>query len=114
MLKNFAKYTALATIGLSSLLPLTQVHAAETKRQNIVFWHSMTGQNQPAIERIVNDFNASQTKYKVTPEFQGQYVEALPKFLSVGGTSKAPDLFQSNEISTKQLSTSGMIEPWKH
>ncbi|MFT9391925.1 ABC transporter substrate-binding protein [Leuconostoc pseudomesenteroides] len=111
MFKNVAKYVALTTIGLSAVVPMVQVHAADSKRQNIVFWHSMTGQNQQAIERIVNDFNASQTKYQVTPEFQGQYVEALPKFLSVGGTSKAPDLFQSNEISTKQLSTSGMIEP---
>ncbi|KAI3473779.1 hypothetical protein Pfo_031444 [Paulownia fortunei] len=59
---------------------MVQVHAADSKRQNIVFWHSMTGQNQQAIERIVNDFNASQTKYKVTPEFQGQYVEALQSF----------------------------------
>lgn len=111
MFRNTTKYVALATIGLGAVLPLTQVHAADTKRQNIVFWHSMTGQNAQAIDRVVNDYNASQTKYKVIPEFQGQYVEALPKFLSVGGTSKAPDLFQSNEISTKQLSTSGMIEP---
>ena len=72
---------ALATIGLGAVLPLTQVHAADTKRQNIVFWHSMTGQNAQAIDRVVNDYNASQTKYKVIPEFQGQYVEALPKFL---------------------------------
>lgn len=111
MLQKIAKYAALTTIGLSAVVPLTQIHADTTSRQNVVFWHSMTGQNATAINRVVDDFNASQTKYKVIPEFQGQYVEALPKFLSVGGTKKAPDLFQSNEISTKQLSTSGMIEP---
>lgn len=110
MFKNIAKYSALLAIGAGVAAPVTTVDAA-SKPEKIVFWHSMTGQNQKSIERIVKDFNNSQKDYEVVPEFQGQYVEALPKFLSVGGSKKAPDLFQSNEISTKQLASSGMIEP---
>lgn len=112
MFKHIAKYSILLTVGVGAAMPLTTVHGnAASKPEKITFWHSMTGETQKSIERVVNDFNQSQNDYKVVPEFQGQYVEALPKFLSVGGTKKAPVLFQSNEISTKQLATSGMIEP---
>lgn len=110
MFKNIAKYSALLAIGAGVAAPVPTVDAA-SKPEKIVFWNSITGQNQKSIERIVKDFNNSQMDYEVVPEFKGQYVEALPKFLSVGGSKKAPDLFQSNEISTKQLASSGMIEP---
>ncbi|MCM0583100.1 ABC transporter substrate-binding protein [Weissella diestrammenae] len=111
MIKKMSQYITLATVLGATAASVVPIEAATHKRQEIVFWHSMTGQNEKAIQRVVHNFNNSQQKYRVVSEFQGQYVEALPKFLSVGGTKKAPDLFQSNEISTKQLATSGMIEP---
>ncbi|WP_243185587.1 hypothetical protein [Weissella viridescens] len=94
MFKHIAKYSILLSVGVGAAMPLATVQGiAASKPEKITFWHSMTGETQKSIERVVNDFNKSQNDYKVVPEFQGQYVEALPKFLSVGGTKKAPVLF---------------------
>ena len=96
---------------LNGAAPLTQVSADSKAPTKITLWHSMTAANEYAIKQLAKEFNASQSKYKVVPQFEGQYVDALPKYLSVAGTDKAPVLFQSNDISTKQLATSGVIEP---
>ncbi|WP_051405068.1 ABC transporter substrate-binding protein [Bacillus cihuensis] len=77
----------------------------------VSFWHAMSGSGQEAIEDVVNDFNESQDKYIVKPEFQGSYEELLPKFRSVGGTKDAPAIVQTYEIGTKYMIDSGYIEP---
>ncbi|UOQ48077.1 ABC transporter substrate-binding protein [Gracilibacillus caseinilyticus] len=76
-----------------------------------VFWHAMSGGGQESIEAIVDNFNNSQDKYTIIPEFQGSYEEALTKFRSVGGTEDAPAIIQTFEVGTKYMIDSGFIEP---
>lgn len=80
-------------------------------KTEVVFWHAMAGVAQEAIEEVVDDFNKSQDKYVVKPEFQGTYEESLTKYRSVGGTKDAPAIIQVFEVGTKYMIDSGYIEP---
>ncbi|GGE29899.1 ABC transporter substrate-binding protein [Pullulanibacillus camelliae] len=89
--------------------------ASATKKENgrivVTFWHSMSGEPQKTLEKIVDDYNHSQKKVLVKAQFQGTYEESLPKYLSVGGTDKAPTMIQVQEIGTKAMINSGFIQP---
>lgn len=49
----------------------------------ISFWHSMSGNNQEVLDKIVEDFNASQDQYVVVAENQGSYDESTGKFFNM-------------------------------
>ncbi|MGP4040522.1 ABC transporter substrate-binding protein [Gracilibacillus sp. D59] len=89
----------------------TSEEEATGDKVEAVFWHAMSGGGQESIEAIVDNFNQSQDKYKIIPEFQGSYEEALTKFRSVGGTEDAPAIIQTFEVGTKYMIDSGFIEP---
>lgn len=74
------------------------VHAAE--RTKIVFWHEMTGPAKEQLVKFCNEFNKSQDKYTVVPEFEGDYNQVVQKVLNTHGTNTSPALFQSMDIST--------------
>lgn len=77
----------------------------------IDFWHAMGGNLGESIDAVAEEFNNSQDKYVVKPEFQGSYEELLTKFRSVGGSADAPAIIQTFEVGTKFMIDSGMIEP---
>ncbi|MDO4589508.1 MAG: ABC transporter substrate-binding protein [Fusobacterium sp.] len=80
-------------------------------KENIIFWHAMSGESQQALEKIVNDYNKSQNDVHVDAIFQGSYEESIVKFKAVAGTKEAPNLVQMNDISTSFMYKSGAIIP---
>ena len=80
-------------------------------KENIVFWHAMSGTGQKALEKIVDDYNKSQDKVHVEAVFQGSYEESIVKFKAVSGTKEVPDLVQMNDISTSFMYKSGSVIP---
>lgn len=85
------------------------VHAAE--RTKIVFWHEMTGPAKEQLVKFCNEFNKSQDKYTVVPEFEGDYNQVVQKVLNTHGTNTSPALFQSMDISTAQMHYSNYTTP---
>lgn len=81
------------------------------EKQVVMFWHAMGGAGQEALEKIVDDFNASQDEIQVNAEYQGSYDEALTKYQSVAGTDSAPTMMQVFEIGTMAMINSGSIVP---
>ncbi|WP_201307556.1 ABC transporter substrate-binding protein [Companilactobacillus farciminis] len=77
----------------------------------IVFWHEMGGPSEDALEKVVDGFNKSQTKYEVIPKYQGTYDEAIQKILQTHNTSTSPAVFQAFDISTAQMLHSGYTTP---
>lgn len=92
---------ALLTLLIIPLNACTTSHAASKTR--VVFWHEMTGPAQDQLNQYVKAFNASQSKYEVVPEFEGNYNEAVQKILHTHGTDASPAVFQSMDVSTSQL-----------
>lgn len=77
--------------------------SAQTGRTKIVFWHEMGGPAEVALNQMVKNFNQSQSKYEVIPQYQGSYDEAVQKIIQTHGSSSSPALFQSFDISTAQI-----------
>nr|WP_284707376.1 ABC transporter substrate-binding protein [Periweissella fabaria] len=63
----------------------------------------MGGANKVALEKLVAEYNKSQTKYEIIPSFQGTYAENLAKYQSVAGSPSAPDLVQVPEVGTQTM-----------
>ncbi|OFI46244.1 hypothetical protein BG262_04300 [Floricoccus penangensis] len=97
-------FTILCLTSIVGIFSQKNIVASEKEtRQKITFWHAMGGDLKIALEDIVNDYNKSQDKYEVIPNYQGQYAENLAKFQSVAGTSVAPNLLQVQEIGSKTM-----------
>jgi len=90
---------------------LSAKSAVKDNRIQVVFWHEMGGPSEAALEKVVDGFNKSQTKYRVVPKYQGTYDEAVQKVLQTHGTSTSPAVFQSFDISTAQMMNSGYTTP---
>ena len=80
-------------------------------KEKVVFWHSMSGQLQNSLNKIVNDYNTLQNDIEVEAIYQGSYEETIAKFKAVSGTKEAPALIQMNDISTAFMYRSGTITP---
>jgi len=64
----FGALTALSVAGASSLaLAATEIQ----------WWHAMGGVNGERVNKIANDFNATQSDFKVVPVFKGNYTETM-------------------------------------
>ena len=96
---------------LSMLLLGMALSVGTYAKENIVFWHTMTGEGQKALEKIVDDYNKSQDEVVVDAIFQGSYEESIVKFKAVSGTKEVPDLVQMNDVSTSFMYRSGAVVP---
>ncbi|MFC6289985.1 extracellular solute-binding protein [Levilactobacillus angrenensis] len=94
-----------------SVMSKPAAQAQGAKRTKVVFWHEMTGPAQQQLDTFVKDFNRSQNKYEVVPEFEGNYNEAVQKIINTHGTDASPAVFQSMDISTSQIHHTGYTTP---
>src|SRR5256712_11544818 len=77
----------------------------------IVFWHSMSGVNGDAVNRMVENFNKSQSKITVEAIFQGAYDDALSKLNPALASNSAPTIIQVFDIGQRFMIDSGEIVP---
>lgn len=81
-------------------------------KTTIVFWHSMGGNLNDAIDHLVEEYNNSQDKYLVKAQFQGEYDDALTKLRSsASGKDVGADLVQVFDLGTRYMIDSGLIKP---
>src|SRR5437773_2457596 len=78
---------------------------------NITWWHAMSGINGEALNKIVNNFNASQSAIKVTTVFQGTYDDLLSKLNTALASNAAPALVQVYDIGQRYMYDSGQVVP---
>ena len=78
---------------------------------NVSMWHSMPDPAGGSLQRIVDDFNASQELYEVELIFQGGYTDSLNKLINSLGTPNVPNIIQLSDASTQIMIDSGAITP---
>jgi len=78
---------------------------------DLTFWHGMSGSNGEAINALVDQFNKSQDRITVDPQFQGTYEESINKLRTVMRTKQGPDVVQIYEGGTRFMADSGFITP---
>lgn len=95
---NLDKKSSESTGDSSDLLP--------GEPTEVIFWHSMGGNAQEALEDIVEDYNNSIGKDKgvtITPIFQGAYDEASTKLAAVMQSDTQNELPDIMQLSSKGI-----------
>ncbi|TAG28118.1 MAG: sn-glycerol-3-phosphate ABC transporter substrate-binding protein UgpB [Burkholderiales bacterium] len=80
--------TAALTLGAAAL------PAAAQQRTDIQMWMGLTGQGGELLTRFANEFNASQTEYRVVATFKGQYPEQRAAAVAAYRAGNPPHIMQ--------------------
>jgi len=78
---------------------------------HIVWWHAMSGVNGDALNKIVDNFNKSQSAIKVETVFQGTYDDLLSKLNTALASNAAPAIAQVYDIGQAYMRQSGETVP---
>ncbi|MGR3621655.1 sn-glycerol-3-phosphate ABC transporter substrate-binding protein UgpB [Pseudophaeobacter sp.] len=82
---------------------------AETEVQ---WWHAMGGANGERVNKIAEDFNASQDAYKVVPVYKGNYTETMTAAIAAFRAKEHPQIVQVFEVGTAtMMAAEGAIYP---
>jgi sn-glycerol 3-phosphate transport system substrate-binding protein len=78
----------------------------------IAWWHAMSGELGRQVERLAAQFNASQSDYRVTPHYKGNYTETVSAAIFAFRSRSQPAIVQVNEIATAtMMAAKGAIYP---
>ncbi|WP_298959466.1 sn-glycerol-3-phosphate ABC transporter substrate-binding protein UgpB [uncultured Methylobacterium sp.] len=76
------------------------------------WWHAMTGANNDAVNRLAEEFNASQPDYKIVPAYKGNYGETLNAGIAAFRAGTAPHIMQVFEVGTAtMMAAKGAVKP---
>ncbi len=104
VLRTTAK-TALVAIGLAAS---TNIFAAT----EIQWWHAMGGTNGERVNKIAEDFNASQSDYAVMPVYKGNYTETMTAAIAAFRAKQHPHIVQVFEVGTAtMMAAKGAVYP---
>jgi sn-glycerol 3-phosphate transport system substrate-binding protein len=105
---------ALRQFGAAAAVAVTLAFAA-TPAQAVIelqWWHAMTGGNNDVVNKLAEDFNASQSEYKVVPSFKGGYADTMNAGIAAFRAGNAPHIMQVFEVGTAtMMSATGAIKP---
>ncbi len=72
----------------------------------------MTGANNDVIVKLANDFNASQSDYKVIPTYKGSYPDTMNAGIAAFRAGNAPHIMQVFEVGTAtMMAATGAVKP---
>src|SRR5216683_2386387 len=78
----------------------------------IQWWHAMTGGNNDVVVKLANDFNASQSDYKVIPTYKGGYADTMNAGIAAFRAGNAPHIMQVFEVGTAtMMAATGAVKP---
>ncbi|MGU9956925.1 MAG: sn-glycerol-3-phosphate ABC transporter substrate-binding protein UgpB [Arenicellales bacterium WSBS_2016_MAG_OTU3] len=104
VLRTTAK-TALVAIGLAAS---ANIFAAT----EIQWWHAMGGTNGERVNKIAEDFNASQSDYAVMPVYKGNYTETMTAAIAAFRAKQHPHIVQVFEVGTAtMMAAKGAVYP---
>jgi sn-glycerol 3-phosphate transport system substrate-binding protein len=108
-MSNVRWVSTTATVAIVALCA-GQTAQATTEIQ---FWHSMEA--TLGERAIANDFNASQSEYKIVPVFKGNYEQSLATGIAAYRSGNAPAILQVYEVGTATMigAKRAMVPVWK-
>ncbi|MBI3452946.1 MAG: sn-glycerol-3-phosphate ABC transporter substrate-binding protein UgpB [Rhodospirillales bacterium] len=96
---------AVALAGVTGAAPAqaqTEIH----------WWHAMTGANNDVIVNLAEEFNKTQTQYKVVPTYKGGYADTMNAGIAAYRAGNAPHIMQVFEVGTAtMMSAKGAVKP---
>src|SRR5215469_18844521 len=93
-------WMALRHFGAAAAATIALAMCASPARAvtEIQWWHAMTGGNNDVIVKLANDFNASQSDYKVIPTYKGGYADTMNAGIAAFRANNAPHIMQVFEV----------------
>ena len=88
-----------AAAAVVALALATPAHAVT----EIQWWHAMTGPYNDVVVKLANDFNASQSDYKVVPTYKGGYADTMNAGIAAFRAGNAPHIMQVFEVGTATM-----------
>lgn len=76
----------------------------------VLFWSSMSGDMGETLDKIVSDYNASQSAVHVTVEFQGNYYDMAAKLQTAVTSGESPHIAQLEMGRTKMFADYGVLQ----
>jgi sn-glycerol 3-phosphate transport system substrate-binding protein len=102
------QFGAAAAVAVTLAFAATPAHAVI----ELQWWHAMTGGNNDVVNKLAEDFNASQSEYKVVPSFKGSYADTMNAGIAAFRAGNAPHIMQVFEVGTAtMMSATGAIKP---
>src|SRR3569833_2763761 len=105
---------ALRHLGAAAAVAATLGFAASPAlaATEIQWRHAMTGANNDVIVKLANDFNASQTDFKVVPTYKGNYADTMNAGIAAFRAGNAPHIMQVFEVGTAtMMAATGAVKP---
>ena len=103
---------ALLAVGIAFGACLVPLPSEAQQRVQVEFWHGLSQPEGGMLEKVVSDFNASQTKYNVKATFKGSYPETMVAAIAAFRAGTAPHIVQMFEVGTAtMMAARGAIKP---
>jgi len=97
---------------LALALTMLAAPVATAQPVEIQWWHAMTSVNNDLVNKIAEDFNKSQSTYKVVPVYKGSYAETMNAAIAAFRAGGQPHIVQIFEVGTAtMMSAKGAIKP---
>src|SRR5690349_21487164 len=99
-------------VRIAAALAFVCAATAEQWATEIVWWHSMTGKLNDIVNEIAENFNKTQSDYKVTPVYKGQYDESMTAAIAAYRSGNPPQIVQVCEVGTAtMMAAKGGVKP---
>jgi len=99
------------SILLAVIMLLSFAGSAFAAPIDINWWHAMRGARGEVVQSIVDNFNNSQSDYRVVATYKGAYDEVVNAGVAAVRAGKQPHILQSFEVGTQTMMLSGAIYP---
>src|SRR6201985_3635916 len=104
----FRQFGAAAAVAATLAFGASPAHAVI----EIQWWHAMTGGNNDIVNRLAEEFNASQSEYKVVPTYKGSYPDTMNAGIAAFRAGNAPHIMQVFEVGTAtMMAATGAVKP---
>lgn len=95
-------------IAAALLFGAGAAHAAT----EVQWWHAMGGVNGERVNKIADDFNATQSDYTVVPVYKGNYTETMTAAIAAFRARQQPHIVQVFEVGTAtMMAAEGAVYP---
>jgi len=99
-------------LGALTAVAVGSVSVSAFAATEIQWWHAMGGVNGERVNKIANDFNATQSDYKVVPVYKGNYTETMTAAVAAFRAKKQPHIVQVFEVGTAtMMAAKGAVYP---
>ncbi|MGO8916636.1 MAG: sn-glycerol-3-phosphate ABC transporter substrate-binding protein UgpB [Stellaceae bacterium] len=106
--------SVLKTWLLAAALALAVMPAAlaEDAPVEIQWWHAMTSVNGELVNKMADEFNRAQSRYKIVPVYKGGYADTMQAAIAAFRAGEPPAIVQIFEVGTAtMMAAKGAVKP---